>query len=198
MLMNGAPKLHCRRLRRDAHAQVQARRSATSLSGRERTAPSPDFRTLSLGDTAIGRIIAFSCPVCRRPDRRRINSDPNCCSLRSEPCTRCDCPTPADGTRPIHGTIESPSGHKGSTVSVLSATAPRRRQLRAQAGLPPRCESPMAQSFYLREQADRCRRLARGTNDPVTQERLLKLAAEYEAESQDTADGDSPGQARRG
>ena len=41
----------------------------------------------------------------------------------------------------------------------------------------------MAQSFYLREQADRCRRLARGTNDAVTQERLLKLAAEYEAQA---------------
>jgi hypothetical protein len=38
----------------------------------------------------------------------------------------------------------------------------------------------MAQSFYLREQADRCRRLARGASDPVTQERLFKLAAEYE------------------
>ena len=50
----------------------------------------------------------------------------------------------------------------------------------------------MAQSFYLREQADRCRRLARGTNDVVTQERLLKLAAEYEAQAHDAADGDAP------
>ena len=52
----------------------------------------------------------------------------------------------------------------------------------------------MAQSFYLREQADRCRRLARGTNDVMTQERLLKLAAEYEAQAyaQDAADGDAP------
>ena len=41
--------------------------------------------------------------------------------------------------------------------------------------------SPMAQSFYLREQADRCRRLAHGTNDAVTRERLLNLAAEYDA-----------------
>jgi hypothetical protein len=41
----------------------------------------------------------------------------------------------------------------------------------------------MAQSFYLREQADRCRRLARGTSDPVTQERLFRLAAEYEAQA---------------
>ena len=37
--------------------------------------------------------------------------------------------------------------------------------------------------LFLREQADRCRRLARGTNDPVTQERLSKLAAEYEAQA---------------
>ena len=52
----------------------------------------------------------------------------------------------------------------------------------------------MAQPFYLREQADRCRRLARGTSDPVTQERLSKLAAEYEAQAdaQDGADGDAP------
>jgi hypothetical protein len=52
----------------------------------------------------------------------------------------------------------------------------------------------MAQSFFLREQADRCRRLARGTTDIVTQERLQKLAAEYEAQAdaQDTADGDAP------
>lgn len=52
----------------------------------------------------------------------------------------------------------------------------------------------MAQSFFLREQADRCRRLVRGTNDLVTQERLLKLAAEYEAQAdaQDAADGLSP------
>jgi hypothetical protein len=51
----------------------------------------------------------------------------------------------------------------------------------------------MAQSFYLREQADRCRRLARGTNDLVTQERLVKLAAEYEAQAntQDAANGDA-------
>ncbi|MHB8271091.1 hypothetical protein [Bradyrhizobium sp.] len=52
----------------------------------------------------------------------------------------------------------------------------------------------MAQSFYLREQADRCRRLARGTNDMVTQERLLKLAAEYQAQAdvQDAAGGEAP------
>ncbi len=52
----------------------------------------------------------------------------------------------------------------------------------------------MAQSFYLREQADRCRRLARGTNDAMTQERLLKLAAEYgaQADAQDAADEEAP------
>lgn len=56
----------------------------------------------------------------------------------------------------------------------------------------------MAQSFYLREQADRCRRLARGTNDVVTQERLLKLAAEYETQAdaqedaQDAAEEEAP------
>jgi hypothetical protein len=47
----------------------------------------------------------------------------------------------------------------------------------------------MAPSLYLREQADRCRRLAHGTSDPVTRERLLILAAEYDARagSQDEA-----------
>jgi len=52
----------------------------------------------------------------------------------------------------------------------------------------------MAQSFYLREQADRCRRLARSTSDAVTQERLFKLAAEYEAQAdaQDDADEEAP------
>jgi hypothetical protein len=52
----------------------------------------------------------------------------------------------------------------------------------------------MAQSFYFREQADRCRRLGRGTNDSVTQERLFKLAAEYEAQAdaQDDADQETP------
>jgi hypothetical protein len=52
----------------------------------------------------------------------------------------------------------------------------------------------MARSFYLRGQAERCRRLARGTSDPVTQERLSKLATEYEAqaEAQDDAGEDAP------
>jgi hypothetical protein len=52
----------------------------------------------------------------------------------------------------------------------------------------------MAQSFYLREQAERCRRLARGASDPVTQERLFKLAAEYQAQAdaQNDADQEAP------
>jgi hypothetical protein len=52
----------------------------------------------------------------------------------------------------------------------------------------------MAQSFFLREQAERCRRLARGSSDSVTQERLFKLAAEYvaQADAQDEADGEAP------
>ena len=55
-------------------------------------------------------------------------------------------------------------------------------------------ESPMAQSFFLREQADRCRRLARGSTDSVTQERLLILAAEYDAQAdaQNDADSETP------
>jgi hypothetical protein len=55
----------------------------------------------------------------------------------------------------------------------------------------------MAQSFYLREQADRCRRLARGANDPVTQERLSKLAAEYEAQADAQGDADEEAPAVR-
>jgi hypothetical protein len=52
----------------------------------------------------------------------------------------------------------------------------------------------MAQTFFLREQADRCRRLARSTSDSLTQERLEKLAAEYEAQAdaQDNADEGAP------
>jgi hypothetical protein len=49
----------------------------------------------------------------------------------------------------------------------------------------------MAQSFSLREQADRCRRLAHGTNDAVTRERLLILAVEYDARAA-TQDGEGP------
>jgi hypothetical protein len=39
----------------------------------------------------------------------------------------------------------------------------------------------MAQSLHLREQAGRCRRLARDSTDPVLRDRLLKLAEEYAA-----------------
>jgi hypothetical protein len=55
-------------------------------------------------------------------------------------------------------------------------------------------EHPVAQPFFPREQADRCRRLARSTSDAVTQERLVKLAAEYEAQAdaQDDADAQAP------
>jgi hypothetical protein len=41
--------------------------------------------------------------------------------------------------------------------------------------------SPMAQSLQLREQAERCRRLARDSTDPSLQNRLLRLADEYAA-----------------
>jgi hypothetical protein len=54
----------------------------------------------------------------------------------------------------------------------------------------------MAQSFFLREQAERCRRLARSAGDAVTQERLFKLAAEYDtqADAQDHEAGRASGQ----
>jgi hypothetical protein len=37
----------------------------------------------------------------------------------------------------------------------------------------------MAQSFYLLEQAERCRRLARDSTDATLRDSLLKLAEEY-------------------
>jgi hypothetical protein len=37
----------------------------------------------------------------------------------------------------------------------------------------------MDQPFYLREQAERCRRLARDCTDPMLCDSLLKLAGEY-------------------
>jgi hypothetical protein len=37
----------------------------------------------------------------------------------------------------------------------------------------------MAQAFCLREQAERCRRLARESTDPALRDSLLKLADEY-------------------
>jgi hypothetical protein len=47
----------------------------------------------------------------------------------------------------------------------------------------------MAQSFFLREQAERCRRLARSTSDSLTRERLEKLGTEYDAQA-DVQHGD--------
>jgi hypothetical protein len=41
--------------------------------------------------------------------------------------------------------------------------------------------SPWAQSFHLREQTERCRRLARDCTDPTLRDSLLKLAKEYAA-----------------
>jgi hypothetical protein len=41
----------------------------------------------------------------------------------------------------------------------------------------------MAQSFYPREQAERCRRLARDSTDPGVRDGLLTLADEYTAEA---------------
>jgi hypothetical protein len=50
----------------------------------------------------------------------------------------------------------------------------------------------MAESFHLREQAERCRRLARDSTDPNLRDSLLRLAEEYTAranaqETDDTA-----------
>jgi hypothetical protein len=41
----------------------------------------------------------------------------------------------------------------------------------------------MAQSFYFREQAERCRRLARDSTDPRVREGFLNLAEEYTAKA---------------
>jgi hypothetical protein len=41
----------------------------------------------------------------------------------------------------------------------------------------------MAQSFFLREQAERCRRLARDSNDHGVRDGFLKLADEYTAKA---------------
>ena len=91
--------------------------------------------------------------------------------------------------------IESPTGHKTPSMLPLPGNEPQAPATESPDWTPALLrECPMAQSFHLREQADRCRRLARGTNDLVTQERLLKLAAEYEtqADAQDAADGEAP------
>jgi hypothetical protein len=56
----------------------------------------------------------------------------------------------------------------------------------------------MAQSHYLHEQADRCRRLAHGTSDVVTRDRLLILATEYEQRADAVAREDDRGTGRSG
>ena len=62
------------------------------------------------------------------------------------------------------------------------------------------------QSFYLRDQAERCRRLARDSTDPSLRDSLMSLADEYAAQatvqqSEDASDGANDGntawQARR-
>jgi hypothetical protein len=52
--------------------------------------------------------------------------------------------------------------------------------------------SPMAQPFYLLEQAERCRRLARDSTDPALRDSLLKLADEYTAQANIREDDDTP------
>jgi hypothetical protein len=47
----------------------------------------------------------------------------------------------------------------------------------------------MAQSSHLREQAERCRRLAHDSTDPALRDSLLKLAEEYSARAD--AQGDN-------
>ena len=51
--------------------------------------------------------------------------------------------------------------------------------------------SRMAQFFHLREQAERCRRLARDSTDPVLRDSLLGLAEEYAARA-DAGENDDP------
>ena len=50
----------------------------------------------------------------------------------------------------------------------------------------------MAQSLHLREQAERCRRLARDTTDTILRERLFELADEYAARAAAMEDPESP------
>jgi len=46
-------------------------------------------------------------------------------------------------------------------------------------------------TFHLREQAERCRRLAHDSTDPVLRDNLLKLAEEYTARA-DAGEDDDP------
>jgi hypothetical protein len=50
----------------------------------------------------------------------------------------------------------------------------------------------MAQSFYLREQAERCRRLARETTDPMLRGSLFKHADEFTARADAEENDDTP------
>jgi hypothetical protein len=50
----------------------------------------------------------------------------------------------------------------------------------------------MAQSFFLREQAERCRRLARDSTDPDLRDSLLKLAGEYSVRAGAQENDDTP------
>jgi hypothetical protein len=47
----------------------------------------------------------------------------------------------------------------------------------------------MAQLFYLLEQIERCRRLARDSTDPVLRDSLLRLADEYAARAGEVENG---------
>lgn len=51
----------------------------------------------------------------------------------------------------------------------------------------------MAQSFYLREQAERCRRLARDSTDPNLRDSLMRLADEYAARASAQESEDASG-----
>ena len=54
----------------------------------------------------------------------------------------------------------------------------------------------MVPTTYLREQAEKCRRLARDVSDATTRARLEKLAGEYQAQA-DFQDSHAPGKLRR-
>lgn len=54
----------------------------------------------------------------------------------------------------------------------------------------------MVPTAYLREQAEKCRRLARDVSDAATRARLEVLAGEYEAQA-NFQDNHSPGERRR-
>jgi hypothetical protein len=54
----------------------------------------------------------------------------------------------------------------------------------------------MVPTTYLREQAEKCRRLAHDVSDPTTRTRLEVLAGEYEAQA-NFQDQHAPGELRR-